>query len=157
MSMSGSAMSELVLFIASVIVAGLVAGGLYEVTQSISSGISAQGTTLAQTLKTNFVIINDPSEIPLNSTSDSYMFYVRNIGETSFPWENSSVVVMIDGVIVPPANLTFINLNDPSVKILRPYDVGEIEVPAAFIPAGYHRITVVLSNGQKRSLKFYAG
>jgi len=155
--MSGSAMSELVLFIASIMVAGVVAGGLYAVTQDISSGISTQGNSLAQSLKTNFVIINDPDEIPLNSTSQSYIFYVRNIGEVSFPWENSSVVVMIDGNIVPPANLTFININNPSIKILRPYDVGAVEVPTAFVSSGYHKLTIVLSNGEKRSLKFYVG
>ncbi len=155
--MSGSAMSELVLFIASIMVAGVVAGGLYAITQDISSGISAQGDSLAQSLKTNFVIINDPNDIPLNSTTQSYVFYVRNIGEISFPWENTSVVVMIDGDIIPPTNLTFININAPSLKTLRPYDVGALEVPEAFIPTGYHRITLVLSNGQKRSLKFYVG
>ncbi|NPA47340.1 MAG: flagellar protein G [Thermococci archaeon] len=155
--MSGSAMSELVLFIASIMVAGVVAGGLYAVTQNVSSGISSQGHSLAQSLKTNFVIINDPDDIPLNSTSQSYIFYVRNIGEVSFPWEGSSVIVMIDGDIVPPSNLTFININDPSISILRPYDVGAVEVPTAFVPSGYHEITVVLPNGQKRSLKFHVG
>ena len=41
--MASSVVSELVLFIVSLLVAGMVAGGLYVVTQDISGGILTKG------------------------------------------------------------------------------------------------------------------
>ncbi len=149
--MASSVVSELVLFIVSLLVAGMVAGGLYVVTQDISSGILVKGQDVATSLRTNFEIINDPENIPVSGSS--YIFYVRNVGKDSFPFDPNSVIVMIDGAIIPPANLTF----DPT-GVLTPYDVGKIYVPTAFISSpGYHKITVVIETGKRKSLVFEVG
>lgn len=150
MMMAGSVASELVLFITSLLVAGMVAGGLYLVTQDISDGIAVKGSSVATALRTNFEIINDPENIP--SSGGLYVFYVRNIGKSPITFTPNSVVVMIDGVVIPPSNLTF----TPS-GILAPYDVGEIHVPMSFLSSGYHRITVVTESGNRRSLIFRIG
>ncbi len=151
--MASSVVSELVLFIVSLLIAGMVAGGLYVVTQDISDGIFVKGREVATSLRTNFEIINDPEHIPYASASDTYIFYVRNTGKTAFSFDPNSVVVMIDGNIVPAANLTF----SPS-GILAPYDVGMIYVPSAFIgSSGYHKITVIIETGKRKSLVFKIG
>ncbi len=156
MTMASSAVSELVLFIVSLLVAGTIAGGLYYITQDLSDGITVKGKSVSTTLRTDFEIINDPESIPLES--GNYIFYVRNIGKTSFVFTSDSVVVMVDGEIIPPANLTFTNLDNSSLTELRPYDVGQITVPSAFISSpGYHRLTVVLDNGKERSMVFEVG
>ncbi|ASJ04850.1 MULTISPECIES: flagellar protein G [Thermococcus] len=149
--MASSVVSELVLFIVSLLVAGMVAGGLYVVTQDISGGIITKGQDVAESLRTNFEIINDPENIPVSGSS--YVFYIRNTGKDSFSFDPNSVVVMIDGSIIPPANLTF----DPS-GVLAPYEVGKIYVPTAFISSsGYHKITVVIETGKRKSLVFEVG
>lgn len=148
--MASSVVSELVLFIVSLLVAGMVAGGLYVVTQDISGGILTKGQDVAESLRTNFEIINDPENIPVSGSS--YVFYIRNIGKDSFSFDPNSVVVMIDGSMIPPANLTF----DPS-GVLTPYEVGKIYVPTAFISSGYHKITVVIETGKRKSLVFEVG
>ncbi|NJE10644.1 flagellar protein G [Thermococcus sp. MAR1] len=148
--MASSVVSELVLFIVSLLVAGMVAGGLYVVTQDISGGILTKGQDVAESLRTNFEIINDPENIPVSGSS--YVFYIRNIGKDSFTFDPNSVVVMIDGSMIPPANLTF----DPS-GVLVPYEVGKIYVPTAFISSGYHKITVVIETGKRKSLVFEVG
>ncbi|NJE04845.1 flagellar protein G [Thermococcus sp. M36] len=149
--MAGSVVSELVLFIVSLLVAGMVAGGLYVVTQDISDGIVIKGRAVAKDLRTDFEIINDPERIPL--LNNSYVFYVRNTGSTPISFDASSIIVMVDGGMIPPSNLTF----DPS-GMLAPYDVGMIYVPSSFINStGYHRITVVLETGKRRSLVFRTG
>jgi flagellar protein FlaG len=148
--MASSVVSELVLFIVSLLVAGMVAGGLYVVTQDISGGVLTKGQDVAESLRTNFEIINDPENIPVSGSS--YVFYIRNIGKDSFSFDPNSVVVMIDGSMIPPANLTF----DPS-GVLAPYEVGKIYVPTAFISSGYHKITVVIETGKRKSLVFEVG
>ncbi|WP_297464258.1 flagellar protein G [Thermococcus sp.] len=151
--MASSVVSELVLFIVSLLVAGMVAGGLYVATQSISDGLTVKGREVAASLRTDFEIINDPESIPYDPSSDSYVFYVRNTGREAFSFDPRSVVVMVDGNIVPSSNLTFV----PS-GLLAPYEVGRVYVPASFIGSGgYHRITLVLENGKKRMLIFRTG
>jgi len=149
--MASSVVSELVLFIVSLLVAGMVAGGLYVVTQDLSDGIVVKGRAVSTDLRTDFEIINDPEHIPYASASGSYIFYVRNTGKTSFSFDSNSVVVMIDGNLIPPANLTF----DPSGS-LAPYEVGKIYVQTSLSP-GYHKVAVVIETGKQRSLIFKIG
>lgn len=152
--MASSAVSELVLFIASLIIASIVAGGLYMVTQDISNGINVRGRDLAYNLRVNFEIINDPENIPVSG--GAYLFYVKNIGEVPFVFDNTSVVVFIDGNMIPPANLTFTNLDNSGSNQLYPYDVGEIQVNTT-LSSGYHKITVVIQTGKRKSLIFKVG
>jgi len=152
--MASSVVSELVLFIASLLIAGTVAGGLYMITQDISDGITVRGKDLSYNLRVNFEIINDPENIPVSD--GAYIFYVKNIGKVPFTFDNNSVVVFIDGNLIPPANLTFTNLDDPGSNNLQPYDIGEIQV-ATLLSAGYHKIVVVLADGKRRSLIFKIG
>ncbi len=152
--MASSAATELVLFIASLLVAGMVAGGLYVVTQDLSSGISVRGKDLAYNLRVNFEIINDPENIPVNG--GAYVFYVRNTGKVPFMFDNTSVVVFIDGNLMPSSNLTFTNIDNSGSNQLYPYDVGEIQVNTT-LSSGYHKITVVISTGKQRSMIFRIG
>lgn len=152
--MASSAATELVLFIASLLVAGMVAGGLYVVTQDVSNGITVRGKDLAYNLRVNFEIINDPENIPVSG--GAYIFYVKNTGEVPFMFDNTSVIVFIDGNMMPPANLTFANINNPGSNQLYPYDVGEIQVNTT-LSSGYHKIAVVISTGKRRSMIFRIG
>lgn len=149
--MASGVISELVLFIASLLIAGVIAGGLYVVTQDISDGINVKGEHLAYSLKLDFAIINDAENIPVES--GAYVFYVKNTGKVSFMFDENTTVVFIDGALIPPSNLTFANLNDPSLNILYPYDIGSIHVTTS-LASGYHKITIVVDNGEKRSLIF---
>jgi len=150
MNMASSMVSELILLIVSLLIAGMVAGSLYIATQDLSDSIVVKGKAIAAGLKTNFEIINDPENIPL--INSSYVFYVRNTGKTSIHFDPASMVVLIDGEVVPPANLTF----DPS-GVLEPYELGEIYVPTAFISSGYHKITLITDDGVRKSMAFYVG
>ncbi|WP_099212048.1 flagellar protein G [Thermococcus henrietii] len=147
---AGGPASELIMFIVAVLVAGSVAGALAYVTNDIAQGIHIKGSMLSNELRTNFAIINDPNNIPVNTSTTpyTYTFYIKNIGQVSIPFNSNSVQVLIDGLLVPSANLTF----EPSTYI-SPYQVGEIKIKYALNP-GYHTITVVLENGIKRSLVF---
>ena len=149
--MASGVISELVLFIASLLIAGLIAGGLYVVTQDISDGINVKGEHLAYSLKLEFAIINDAENIPVES--GAYVFYVKNTGKVSFMFDENTTVVFIDGVLMPPSNLTFTNLNEPSSNMLYPYEIGSIHVTTS-LASGYHKITVVVDNGERRSLIF---
>ncbi len=153
---AGGPASELIMFIVAVIIAGSVAGALAYVTNDIAHGINDRGSLLADQLRTDFAIINDPNSIPVSGSGPyNYTFYIKNIGKIAFPFSNSSVQVFLDGTLVPPSNLTFTDTSGKGINSLGPYEVGEIIVTlGSQLSSGTHTITVVLENGKKRSLIF---
>ncbi|AFK22200.1 flagellar protein G [Pyrococcus sp. ST04] len=153
---AGGPASELIMFIVAVIVAGSVAGALAYVTNDIANGMKARGAILADNLRIDFAIINDPNNIPVAGAGPyNYTFYVKNIGKEAFAFDANSVQVFIDGNLIPSANLTFTDVNGNPISSLDPYEVGVIKVTLGTqLSAGTHRIQVVLENGKRRSLVF---
>ncbi|ALM75360.1 flagellar protein G [Thermococcus barophilus] len=153
---AGGPASELIMFIVAVIVAGTVAGALAYVTTDISNNMKARGEFLADQMRVDFAIINDPENIPVSGAGPyNYTFYIKNIGKDAFPFSNTSVQVFIDGNLIPPSNLTFQDINGNPISSLQPYDVGQIIVTLGqSLTAGAHKIVVVLENGKARSLVF---
>ncbi|QDA31868.1 flagellar protein G [Thermococcus indicus] len=153
---AGGPASELILFIVAVIVAGSVAGGLAYVTTDIAHGMNDRGAMLADKLRTDFAIINDPNNVPVEGTGPyNYTFYVKNIGKNSIAFTSSAVQVFIDGEMVPAANLTFTDVGGVPISSLDAYGVGVIKVTrGAALAQGYHTLIVVLENGERRSFVF---
>ncbi|AIF69304.1 hypothetical protein PAP_04465 [Palaeococcus pacificus DY20341] len=152
--MASRAMSELIFFIASVLIASVVAGALYMTTQNIADGVKDKGVLLARSLKMDFAIINDPESIPL--VNGYYVFYIKNIGKESFLFNSNGVTVLIDGEIVSSTFLSFENIDNPGSEVLDPHDIGKLLVNSTIIDTSsqYHKITIILVNGKKRSLVF---
>jgi len=156
---AGGPASELIMFIVAVIVAGSVAGGLAYVTTDIANSMNDRGAMLADQLRTDFSIINDPNNIPLNGNGPyNYTFYIKNIGKNPIPFTADAVQVFIDGNMVPPANLTFTDVSENPITVLEPYQVGIIKVTLGnkLNSGQYYTLLVVLENGKKRSLVFKA-
>jgi len=147
--MSGESAAQLILFIAAVLIATSVSAVMVVTIEKISLGIRDQGDYLKNVISTNFEIINDPMNIPTKTigTNTAYVFYVKNIGKTPIVFTNRTITVLIDGNIIPPANVT------TSPEVLPPSQVGEIDVITSLSP-GNHRITVVLSNGLSDTMEF---
>ncbi|ASI99659.1 flagellar protein G [Thermococcus celer] len=156
---AGGPASELIMFIVAVIIAGSVAGALAYVTTDIAHGMNDRGATLANQLRTDFAIINDPNNIPVSGTGPyNYTFYIKNIGKEPIPFTANAVQVFINGEIVPPSNLTFTDVSGKAITALNPYQVGIVNVTRGtkLTSGQYYTITVVLENGKKRSLVFKA-
>jgi len=160
--MASGPASELILFIVAVLVAGSVAGALAYVTNDIAHGINDRGAMLADRLRTDFTIINDPNNIPhsnLSVTPVNYTFYVKNIGKEPIAFNPNAIQVFIDGTIIPPSNLTFFDpfTGDPLTS-LQPYSVGAINVTLGkkLVSGQYYTLLVVLENGRERELVFKA-
>ncbi|MCD6188657.1 MAG: flagellar protein G [Thermococcus sp.] len=148
---AGGPASELIMFIVAIIVAGSVAGALAYVTNDIAGGIKIRGEGLADNLRSDFAIINDPENIPVSG--NNYTFYIKNVGKNSIPFSNDALQVFIDGKMIPPSNLTFVDVNDLPTSSLDPYEVGKIVVTTN-LSSGFHKLVVVLENGKVRSFVF---
>ena len=148
---AGGPASELIMFIVAIIVAGSVAGALAYVTNDIAGGIKIRGEGLADNLRSDFAIINDPENIPVSGTD--YTFYIKNVGKNSIPFSSDALQVFIDGKMISPSNLTFVDVNDLPTSSLDPYEVGKIVVTTN-LSSGFHKLVVVLENGKVRSFVF---
>lgn len=147
--MAGESAAHMILFIATILIASSVSAVMIVTMEKMSIEIKNQGEFIKEVLSTDFEIINDPVNIPTKTigTDTAYVFYIKNIGSTSFAFTNETLTVLIDGQIVSKQNV----ITDPSV--LNPGDVGELDVSVS-LSSGNHRITVILENGVSDSLDF---
>ncbi|MFA4640721.1 flagellar protein G [Pyrococcus kukulkanii] len=154
---AGGPASELIMFIVAVIIAGSVAGALAYVTNDIANSMKVKGADLADQLRIDFAIINDPNAVVEEGTGPYYYtFYIKNIGQEPISFNAESIQVFIDGNLVPSSNLTFTDTAGNAITSLQPYQVGVIKVTlgTALNTTVSHRIQVVLENGKKRVLIF---
>ena len=143
-----SGISELVMFVATLLIVGSVVGVLAYETSDLSISMKNTSTQVSEQIQDEFKIINDPSQIPYNN---GYVFYVKNIGTSAFYFTNSTVTVMINGTVVDNSALSFSNANNNGS--LSPGDLGTIVVNVSLSP-GYHIITITLYNGISQQFVF---
>lgn len=74
--MPGEGITHLIFFIGAVVIAVGVIGVVTTNVQSITASYSMNSRTLAEQLRTEITIINDPQIIPY--VSNNYSFYVKN-------------------------------------------------------------------------------
>ncbi len=141
--MAGESASHIILFITTVLIASSVSMAMFVTIQKMTVDFELRGKAVSDYISTDFEIINDPSLIP--QVNGYYVFYVKNTGETTIPFTNDTLTVLLDGSIVHDFTTNVYSLN--------PGDVGEIRLNAS-LSSGNHRITIVLHNGVSKSFDF---
>ena len=127
--------TQVIFFVASVIVAGAVSGVFIAVTTDVSNSFSDRGDRLQEQLDTDFKIINDNENIP--NVTGYYRFYLKNIGGKRIITTNETFILFIDGELIPTANYSF---SDNSVRV---GDVVTILVHYTDVSAGNQKLRVV--------------
>jgi archaeal flagellar protein FlaG len=127
--------SHVVIFIASVIAAGAVSGVFMAVTYGINSSLSERGARVQELLDTEFVIINDPENIP--STASDYIFYLQNIGAKQLVTTTDTFTLFIDGEITTTNNFNF---SDDKIK---QGEISNLYIDNSMIATGDHILRVV--------------
>ncbi len=145
--MASMATSEMIFFIATLVLSVAVVGVLGGQTTHLALSMQNSAQDTSGMIQTDFSIINDPSQIPYNN---GYVFYIKNTGSAGFDFTNTSVSVLINGSIIPQPDLKFTSPNNGE---LMPGQVGEIVVNVA-LPQGYNQIEVSLINGVSKSMEF---
>ncbi|GEM_PF-2463414 len=144
-------MSEIVMFVAVLLIAAFVTGILTTSTYKISINIGKKGDALATKLSQDFEIINDPGNITRNSSAGITIIYIKNTGKDPIIFTNDTFTVIIDGNIVGINNTK--QITTPGSNVLYPGDVGEIDVN--YNESGYHKIKVVSDSGISRVIRGY--
>ncbi len=137
--MASNALSEIVLFVAVLLIAGLVVSVLMVSSYKISLNLEKKGNSLAEKLSQDFIIANDPNSIPRDPTLGITTLYIKNTGKDPIIMSTSTFTVVIDGNIVQITGVS------PDNQYLYPGQVGIINV--SYNTSGWHRIRVVSDVG----------
>ncbi len=148
--MSGEGITQLIFFIGAVIIAVAVIGVVTTNVSTITSSYGISSKTLADQLKTDITIINDPSSIPYDTVLKNYSFYVKNTGKNTLNPNN--VNMFIDGNYYNfSRNWTVMqggNTWDPTEVLRLNYTTG------TQFSSGDHNIRVVTENGVFDTMTF---
>lgn len=146
--MSGEGITHLIFFIGAIVIAVGVIGVITTNVQSITASYSISSKTLADQLKTDITIINDPAAIPY--VSNNYSFYVKNTGKITL--DNSSISMFIDGNYTSVTNKMTIMEGG---SIWYPTYVLRLNyTTAAQFSSGDHTVRVITENGVFDTMPF---
>jgi flagellar protein FlaG len=147
--MPGTAISHMIFFIASIVVATMVVGGLYAVSQDFVDALEEKGQANSDSLRTSIVILNDPVAMPYDNVTDELHVYVKNVGQRGV--DTSSVLVFVDGFPVVPDNATVV----VGVQWV-PGSTLDVTVTVT-IADGDHSLKVTAEHGSSDSIWFRTG
>jgi flagellar protein FlaG len=140
------AVSQMIFFIAAILVAASMAGVFLTVGYNMAEKISNESTAITDLASSELRIINDPVMMPYSE--GNLTVYVENLGSNVL--STSSLTVMLDGVYI---NSTYFQFLGPGVTRWGPSVVLQmnIEEPLA---SGDHNIKVTIANGKSDSMAF---
>ncbi|MCX9073324.1 MAG: flagellar protein G [Candidatus Methanoperedens sp.] len=148
--MPGEGITHLIFFIGAIVIAVGVIGVVTTNVQSITASYGMNSRTLADQLRTDITIINDPEKILL--VSNNYSFFVKNTGKSTL--DPSTVNMFVDGRYT--MNLTYTIMEGGSFWY--PANVLRLNYSTALNPAlsssEPHTVRVVAGNGVFDTLPF---
>jgi flagellar protein FlaG len=147
--MPGEGITQLIFFIGAIVVAVGVIGAVTINVQSISGSYGLKSKALADQLKTDITIINDPGTNPI--VSNNYSFYVKNTGASTL--DPTTVNMFVDGKYTK--NLTYTIMDGGSfwypTYVLR-LNYSTVDNPP--LSGIDHSVRVVAGNGVFDSMAF---
>lgn len=93
--MAGQTASSMILFIAAVAAAGIAGVAIAGVIGNMALELQDRGNTMADALGTDVAIVNDPANVPYDSTSNNLTLYIKNTGSHTLTAPN--LMILIDG------------------------------------------------------------
>jgi len=147
--MPGESITHLIFFIAAIVIAVGVIGVVTTNVQSITASYSMGSKSLADQLKTDITIINDPAAIPYSA--NNYSFFVKNTGASIL--DPSTVNMFVDGNYT--RNLTYSVMEggtswSPTCVLMLNYSILKNPV----LSSGDHTVRVVAGNGVFDTMAF---
>lgn len=127
--------TQVIFFIASIIIASAVSGVFVAVINDVSNSFSERGDRLQEQLDIEFKIINDPDNISLSD--NYYQFYLKNIGGRVIATSNETFNIFLDGEIIITDNYYF------SEKSIEPEKVCTMFLDSNELSVGYHTLRIV--------------
>jgi flagellar protein FlaG len=145
---AGTSATEMVFFIASIVIALNVVGAIFLNVQSVSNAVTIGSKTLTEQLWTDITVINDPDRILYSSPN--YTFYVKNTGAQGLGTEYLNVI--IDGTLISNDDLDKTIIGGDQTWLTG--DVLKINVTVGALVPGSHDLRVITANGIEDTFSF---
>lgn len=140
----GEIASHVIFFIAVIVLASSISAMLFVTVQKMSMEVREQGEEFKKLIGTDFEVINDPVNVPYDSSKGAYVFYVKNTGSEELIFTNSTLTVLLNGSAVQFTT---------STQVLKPGETGVLYVYSPQL-TGDNRLMVISENGVKKSFEF---
>lgn len=140
----GEVASQVIFYIAVIVLATSISAMLFVTVQKMSLEVSEQGEVFKKLIGTDFEIINDPVNVPYNSSINAYVFYIKNTGSEDLIFTNNTLTVLLNGSAVRFTT---------SAHVLKPGETGILYVYTSQL-TGDNKLFVVSENGVKKSFEF---
>lgn len=129
--MAGTAVSELIFFMAALLVSSAVAVAFIDVADNYSRGLRDEAALLRADMTSSLTIVNDPGMVPYDNASKNLTFYIKNTGTSELSIQD--LLVSANGTVFV-GNGTGIMLLGGGIR----WDPGTV-VQATFEVAGLNK------------------
>ncbi len=111
--MAGASVSEMILFIAALVVAASVAGTLTTQVDRVSDSLDDRSLDLSQEIRTDVTVISDPgASVHDRDGNGNVTLYLRNTGSSSLPADGETIDVFFDGTYQSAVSVTVVKPTD---------------------------------------------
>lgn len=145
--MASVSVSQLILFIAAMLVATSVAGLLTNTVDDISEAIEEQGLSTSDDIRSDITIINDAGATQTNN--GNVTLYIKNTGNSDLSTQPKDIDILINGQFVTGIGSGRITLLD-GAQVWGEGEVVEIvvDITGPDINAGENRAQVTVNGGE---------
>jgi flagellar protein FlaG len=150
--MAAQAASEMIFFIGSVIVSAALVGVFFTAVTQVSDSIQQNAHAAASEFESGVTILNDPSHVAYNGSSQVFTLWVKNTGTRSLSL--SHTVVLLDDRTF--ANDTYAVAFAANATSWAPQVVAVFSLTNVTLPSGQdHFLKVIGEFGTSDSQEFY--
>lgn len=143
--MASVSVSQLILFIAAMLVAGSVAGLLTTTVDDIGNAIEEQGIATSDEIRSDVTIINDAGAD--QTQSGNVTIYVKNTGNSELSTQPGDIDVLVNGIFVTGLDSGNVTLLDGATT-WGEGEVVEIVVTDNNVNAGENRVQVTVDGAE---------
>jgi flagellar protein FlaG len=135
--------TQLVFFIAAMVIASGLVGLFAETITSMTDGVRTRGDMVYDVMLTDITIVNDPN----NMNNDPVDIYLKNTGKLKLP---TTVDVLLDNEPMLDSNMTISVVGGGDWE---PGELLEISIDTS-LAAGEHSVKVIVENGASDRFSF---
>ena len=147
--MAGASVSEMILFIASILVAAAVAGVFIDTVGGLSHSIESQGDATSRSVATDVEVISESGSQGYDRDGNGNIsLYVKNTGSRALDAEGSNVEVIVNGSYVGS-----VTVNPVEGSSWPRGGVVELEIDQTLDADTDHRVKIVV-NGDSEVFRF---
>jgi flagellar protein FlaG len=148
--MPATSASQLIFFIAAMVVATAVAGVFMTATINLAKDMKGAADDQDNQFNTHFTVMNDPSAMPFNATCSTLVVYLLNTGSSVI--DQQFTRILINGTAYTSDNMTFELLDGATVW--NNEVVLKVTITNVTLASGDYQLKVIVQYGVHTSFKF---